>query len=106
MKLTNVAKRKQTHRCTGQMSGFQWERQRGGARQRCADIQTTISKIKQLQGYTTQHGECSQLFCSNYKWNVSFMTEPDFNGLKYKNLKINEHKVITEKSSLITFGRC
>ena len=37
---------------------------------------------------------------------LSELTEPDFNGLKYKNLKINELKVITEKSSLIAFGRC
>ena len=30
MKLMNATEEKQTHRCTEQMSGYQWERERGG----------------------------------------------------------------------------
>ena len=43
--------------------GFQWERQRGGARQRCgAEIQTIISKMNTLKDIPYNTGNISSCF--------------------------------------------
>ena len=43
--------------------GFQWERQRGGARQRCgAEIQTIISKINTLKDIPYNTGNIASCF--------------------------------------------
>ena len=68
IKLVNKAKKKQTHICREQTSGYQWGEGRGRGNIGVGDkeVQTTMYKMNKLQGYIVQHREYSQYFKTIY----------------------------------------
>ena len=68
----NITKRKQTYRYREQTSGYQQGEGSGEGQYRAREleVQTTVYKINELQGYIITQG-IQPIFYNNYKWSIT-----------------------------------